>query len=58
MTRAKYWLSMSGLALAVVGVATENRYVIWAAMVVLGLAVVARIVMRRRSGPDQSEPAG
>jgi hypothetical protein len=57
LTRAKYWLSMAGLALAVVGVATENRYVIWAAMVVLGLAVVARIVMRRSGGPDDSEPA-
>jgi len=57
MTRAKYWLSMVGLALAVVGVATENRYLIWAAMVVLGLAVVARIAMRRRRGADESQPA-
>ena len=57
MTRAKYWLSMVGLALAVVGVATENRYLIWAAMAVLGLAVVARIAMRRRRGADESQPA-
>ena len=57
MTRAKYGLAMAGMALAVVGVATENRYVIWAAMVVLGLAVVARIVMRRWHGADESEPA-
>ncbi|HSM17654.1 MAG TPA: hypothetical protein VK845_11745 [Gemmatimonadales bacterium] len=57
MTRAKYGLSMAGMALAVVGVATGNRYVVWAAMIVLGLAVVARIVMRRGHGADESEPA-
>lgn len=58
MTRAKYWLSMAGMALAVVGVATENRYVVWAAIVVLGLAVGVRLVLRskRSDTPPESNP--
>lgn len=58
MTRAKYWLSMAGMALAVVGVATENRYVVWAAIVVLGLAVAVRLVLRskRSDTPPESNP--
>ncbi|NNG16464.1 MAG: hypothetical protein HKM89_08285 [Gemmatimonadales bacterium] len=59
MNRVKYWLSMVGLGLALVGVATENRYVIWGAIAVLGLAVLIRFVSRRRermSGTDEAEP--
>ena len=55
MNRAKYWLSMAGMALAVVGVATENRYVVWAAIVVLGLAVAVRLVLRRRRSDTPPE---
>lgn len=57
MNRAKVWLSMVGLGLALVGVATENRYVIWAAIAVLGLAVLTRLVSRRRSQPGDTDDA-
>lgn len=56
MNRAKYWLSMAGMALAVVGVATENRYVVWAAIVVLALAVAVRLLLRRRRSDQPPEP--
>jgi multidrug transporter EmrE-like cation transporter len=59
VNRAKFWLSVVGLGLALAGVATENRYVIWAAIAVLGLAVLTRLVSRRRarmSETDEAEP--
>jgi multidrug transporter EmrE-like cation transporter len=59
VNRVKYWLSMVGLGLALVGVATENRYVIWAAIAALGLAVLIRLVSRRRerlNPADEAEP--
>lgn len=50
---------MVGLGLALVGVVTGNRYVVWAAIAVLGLAVLTRLVSRRRarvSGTDEPDP--
>jgi hypothetical protein len=46
---------MVGLGLALVGVVTENRYVIWAAIAVLGLAVLTRLVSRRRARASKTE---
>jgi hypothetical protein len=48
---------MVGLGLALVGVATENRYVIWAAIAVLGLAVLTSLVSRRRARASETDEA-
>ena len=48
---------MVGLGLALVGVATGNRYVIWAAIAVLGLAVFTRLVSRRRARASETDEA-
>jgi len=58
VNRSKHWVSMVGLGLALVGVVTGNRYVIWAAIAVLGLAVLTRLMSRRRSrvsGTDEPD---
>jgi membrane glycosyltransferase len=40
-------LSLTGMLLAVAAIAFDERLIIWAAIGVLGLSVVVRIVMRR-----------
>jgi membrane protein implicated in regulation of membrane protease activity len=57
VNRPKFWVSMVGLGLALVGVATENRYVIWAAIAVLGLAVLTSLVSRRRARTSEADEA-
>jgi membrane protein implicated in regulation of membrane protease activity len=48
---------MAGLGLALVGVATENRYVIWAAIAILTLAVLTRLVSRHRERATKTDEA-
>ncbi len=57
MNRSKFWVVMVGLGLALVGVATENRYVIWAAIAVLTLAVLTRLVSRRHARMSETDEA-
>lgn len=42
-------LSLTGMLLAVAGVALDERLLIWAAIGVLGMSVVVRLIMGRRS---------
>ena len=46
MTRFRLYLAAVGVALGVVGIARDDRRVIWAAIVVLGVAVALRFVAR------------
>jgi membrane glycosyltransferase len=47
-------LSLTGLLLAVAAIALDERLLIWAAIGVLGLSVVVRIVMRRKAGGKEA----
>lgn len=44
----RLFAAILGFLLAAAGVALDNRYLIWAAMAVLGTALVLRIYLRRR----------
>ncbi|MES1260006.1 MAG: hypothetical protein ABUL71_05370 [Gemmatimonadota bacterium] len=48
MKRARLLAVGLGIGLAIVAVATNNRYVTWAAIVALVTALVLRLLMRRR----------
>jgi hypothetical protein len=50
MTRARLLLSLTGLALALIGVVRNDRRFIWPAIAALILSVGLRIASRRRSG--------
>ncbi len=55
MRRAKLFLALLGFLLAVVGVALENKPLVWAAMAVLAAALVLRLCLKRKAAtqPDQ-----
>jgi hydrogenase-4 membrane subunit HyfE len=47
MTRQ--WLAVLGIAIALVGIARESRWIIWGAIVVLAVAFLWRLVAARRA---------
>lgn len=53
---ARQLVGGSGIVLALVGVALDNRWVIWGAGALLVVAIVLRLVDRRR-GPPSEPPA-
>jgi Flp pilus assembly protein TadB len=56
MRRFKRFLAVLGFTLAAVGVALDQRLLVWAAMIVLGAALGLRLWLRRRGAA--SEPPG
>ena len=48
MRRAKLFLALLGFLLAAVGVALENKPLVWAAMAVLAAALVLRLWLKRK----------
>lgn len=48
MSRSRLALSVSGFGLAAVGVLRDDRRIVWAAIVFIAVAVVARLVAGRR----------
>jgi len=48
MRRLKLFFALTGLSLAVAGVATDNRPLVWVAMVLLAVALGIRLWLRRR----------
>lgn len=51
--RIRLILAMAGLVFAVVGIATENHKVVWAAIGLLGTSFAIRLILNRRA----SEPS-
>ncbi len=54
MTRlfvAKAWLGGSGVAVGLVGMATERRWLVWIALALLGVAFVLRFAERKSAAP-------
>ena len=47
---AKAWLGGVGVIVGLLGMATERRWLVWAAVVVLALAVALRLAHRKRHG--------
>ena len=57
MTRAflsKAWLGGAGLAIGLVGMATERRTLVWIAVGLLGAAFAVRLIERRRRAAPES----
>ncbi len=57
MTRlfvGKAWLGGSGLAVGLVGIATERRWLVWIAVALLAMAFVLRFVERKRRETQES----
>ncbi len=52
MTAARLFLSFGGVALAVAAIATNDRRIAWAAIVVLAMAVLMRVRARRQARRD------
>lgn len=48
MMRARLAIAFVGILLAIVAIARDDRRIAWVAMVVLAVALVLRIVTRRR----------
>ncbi len=60
MSRVKLALYFVGTALALLGIAWDNRAVVWSAICVLGTALLLRIVLQvraRRKRPSESDSA-
>ena len=49
MRRVKVFLALLGFLLAAVGVALENKPLIWAAMAVLAVALILRFWLKRKA---------
>lgn len=47
-TAFRLYAAVLGFLLAGAGVALDNRYLVWAAMVVLAVALALRLYLRRR----------
>jgi hypothetical protein len=59
MNRARLFSALLGFMLALAGIVTENRMLVWAAMVALAVALAIRLWSRRRGprgGPEDSAP--
>lgn len=54
MKRARLFSAILGFVLAAAGVATDNRLLIWAAMVALSVALAIRLWLRRRGASAPS----
>ncbi len=50
MTRWRRWLAYAGFGAAAVAVGTNRRFLAWAAIVLLGLALGIRLIERMRAG--------
>jgi hypothetical protein len=50
LNRLRLVLALAGLIFTVVGIARDNRTIIWAAIVLLGLAFLLRLYLRRTVG--------
>jgi hypothetical protein len=48
MSRLRLILSVIGLGLAAVGAITDNRILVWAAIVVISVSIAIRIITRAR----------
>ena len=51
MNRVRLGVSIAGLVLAVAGVLRDDHRIVWVAIILLAIAIVARIVAARRSQP-------
>jgi len=49
LSQARFWLGVAGVGAAAAAVAADSRTMGWAAAVLLGLAVVSRLVAARRA---------
>lgn len=49
MTRWRRWLAYAGFGAAALAVATDHRFLAWAAIVLLGLALGMRLMERVRA---------
>ncbi len=47
--RVKLILSLAGLVFAVVGIARDDRRIVWAAIGILAVAILLRLFLKRRS---------
>lgn len=62
MGRLKLILSLAGLVFAVVGIARDDRVIVWAAIALLSAALLLRLALRRRSSrqaiaDDEADPS-
>ncbi|HET7601712.1 MAG TPA: hypothetical protein VFK36_01760 [Gemmatimonadales bacterium] len=54
MTRQ--WLGVLGIAIALVGIALDTRWIIWVAIVVLAAAFFWRLIAKRRARQNAETP--
>lgn len=52
LDRARTGLALAGMALAVAGVGLNQSLIVWAAIVVLGVAFAIRFIPRRDRTPE------
>lgn len=58
MRRARLFSAVLGFVLALTGVVLDNRLLVWAAMVVLAVALALRLWLRRREPPPSTPGEG
>jgi membrane glycosyltransferase len=56
MNRVRLFSALLGFLLAVAGIAVDNRLLVWAAMVVLAVALALRLRARKRGFPSPTDP--
>jgi len=56
MNKVRIFSSLVGFLLALAGIALDNRPLVWAALVVLAVALALRLHARRRQSRPPSEP--
>jgi hypothetical protein len=55
MNRVRLFSALLGFLLAVAGIALENRLLVWAAMVVLAVALALRLRARKQALPSPTD---
>ena len=57
-SQARFWLGVAGVAAAALAVAMDSRVLEWAAVVLLGVAFVSRLVAARRARSEEGTGEG
>jgi hypothetical protein len=55
MKRARLALSLTGFLIAVVGIARNDRYLVWIAIGLLGASLAVRLVQKRQQRRDETD---
>jgi hydrogenase-4 membrane subunit HyfE len=54
LEKVRLVLALAGLAFLIAGTATDSRLIVWGAIVLLGLAFIVRVYLRKKVGSQSN----